>query len=330
MPTAPFNILAVAQAGRLQYEALLLAASLRAADPGFAGRLLLAEPQPTGAWAGHAPAIDSAAVRAALARLEVEVVPLAARAFGAAYPHGNKIEALALLPAGDPFLVLDSDTLVTGALSDLPVAARFAASMKRTDTWPKPPLYGPDRAAIWGALYRMAGLDMAPTLDRRWPQDDWRRYLYFNAGWICGPCPRAFGARYLALAQAIRDAPPPELAAQSLDPWLDQVALPLAIHAAGGGRPGPGLAPLDDGRAAWHWRHLALLYATAPEPVVDTLERVAAPNYLKRALKERPAFHRLIYRGAGRALRARLAAEGPTPPEPALRRRLRREGLWLR
>ena len=39
-----FNIAAVIQAGRLGYEALLLAASLRETNPGFAGRLLFLEP----------------------------------------------------------------------------------------------------------------------------------------------------------------------------------------------------------------------------------------------------------------------------------------------
>ena len=42
MNTPAFNILAVVQAGRLQYEALLLAASLRASNPNFAGKLRLA------------------------------------------------------------------------------------------------------------------------------------------------------------------------------------------------------------------------------------------------------------------------------------------------
>ena len=41
-----FNILAVGQAGRLEFEAILLAASLRQSDPGFPGRLFIAEPQP--------------------------------------------------------------------------------------------------------------------------------------------------------------------------------------------------------------------------------------------------------------------------------------------
>ncbi len=37
-----FNILIVAQHGRLMYEALLFAASLRYSDPGFSGRLIVA------------------------------------------------------------------------------------------------------------------------------------------------------------------------------------------------------------------------------------------------------------------------------------------------
>ena len=41
-----FDIVIVAQAGRLTYEAVLFAASLRHSAPDFAGRLLVAEPQP--------------------------------------------------------------------------------------------------------------------------------------------------------------------------------------------------------------------------------------------------------------------------------------------
>ena len=47
-----FNILAIGQSGRLEFEAILLAASLRALDPGFTGTLFIAEPQPGGAWPG--------------------------------------------------------------------------------------------------------------------------------------------------------------------------------------------------------------------------------------------------------------------------------------
>jgi len=45
-----FNVVIVAQHGRLAYEALLFAASLRHSCPEFSGRLLIAEPQPGPLW----------------------------------------------------------------------------------------------------------------------------------------------------------------------------------------------------------------------------------------------------------------------------------------
>ncbi len=72
------------------------------------------------------------------------IVPFTARHFGASYPQGNKIEALSVLPAGKPFLFLDTDTLITGPLDRVRFDfARPSASMRREGTWPKPPLYGP-------------------------------------------------------------------------------------------------------------------------------------------------------------------------------------------
>ncbi len=327
---APFNILAIAQGGRLQYEALLLAASLRAMDPGFPGRLILAEPRPTGAWAGHATEIDDPQVRAALGRLEVEVAPFEAVHFGAAYPNGNKIEALALLPPAEPFLFLDSDTLVTGPLSEMPVAgSRPAASMRRSGTWPRPNLYGPSMTEIWRSLYDRFGLDFGASLDTSWPDGHWRRYLYFNAGWFCGPDPAAFHRRYLETALAIRDDPPAQVVCQPLDPWLDQVALPLVITALGGGRPGPGLDGLD-GWATCHWRVMALLFARESDRVVEVLREVAAPNPIKKALRNHEPFHRFIYQKKGEKARAMFDRAALPPSEAAIRRRLKAAGHWLR
>ncbi|MEY8843471.1 hypothetical protein AB9K41_30975, partial [Cribrihabitans sp. XS_ASV171] len=48
-----FNIVIVGQNNRLQYEAVLFAASLRHASPKFAGRLFVAEPQPGPRWKGY-------------------------------------------------------------------------------------------------------------------------------------------------------------------------------------------------------------------------------------------------------------------------------------
>jgi len=40
MPEPDYTIVAIGQSGRLQYEAILLAASLRASNPGFAGLVI--------------------------------------------------------------------------------------------------------------------------------------------------------------------------------------------------------------------------------------------------------------------------------------------------
>lgn len=325
----PFNIGFIAQAGRLQYEALLLAASLRACDPGFAGRLIALEPQPGGAWIED-PRISSDGVRQELARLEVEIVPFSATHFGTSYPHGNKIEALAAMPDGAPFLFLDSDTLVTGRLSQMTADfSRPAASMRREATWPKVNLYGPGIGDIWASLYAMFGLDLAPTLDERWPTDHWKRYLYFSAGWFLYRDPQTFGRRFLEIARAIRDTPPRELAGQVLDPWLDQIALPLVVHSLGGGRPGTDLAGLD-GDVTCHWRTLPLLYARESDCVVDTLESVCAPNRIKKVLKEYEPFRRMVFQRRGHKVRALFDRKALPRNEQAIRHRIKAAGFWMR
>ncbi len=117
--------------------------------------------------------------------------------------------------------------------------------MRREGTWPVEDLYWPGYTATWKSLYDRFGLDFASSLDLSEPDEYWQRYLYFNAGWFLGPDPAAFGARFTDWALSVRNSPPPELALQPLDPWLDQVVLPLVIHSFGGGRPGPELAGLD-------------------------------------------------------------------------------------
>lgn len=96
----------------------------------------------------------------------------------------------------------------------------------------------PARARLRGDLaarHIRFGVDFA-LLDLSQPEECWRRYIHSNAGVFYHRCPREFGARFLEYARSILDEPPPELAGQSLDPWLDQVPLPLVIHALGGGR----------------------------------------------------------------------------------------------
>jgi hypothetical protein len=324
-----FNIMIIGQGGRLEYEALIFAASLRAYSPGFAGRLFVAEPRPGPMWPGD-PAMKSAETRARLIELGAEILPFDARHFGHAYPYGNKIEALFELPGAEPFVFFDTDTLVTGDLGRVPFDFdRPTASKRRTGTWPEPELYGPGYSAIWKSLYDRFGLDFASSLDPAQPDEYWQRYLYFNAGFFFYRCPHVFGQRFLEYALAIRDDPPPELICQSLDPWLDQVALPLVIHALGGGRDTLPEGWLD-GETTCHYRALPLLYAREPDRVIELLEEVTAPHRIKTALKQYEPMKRMIYQGRGRKARALFDQADLPRREQAIRNTLKRNGFWMR
>ncbi|MGX9856242.1 hypothetical protein ACR03S_12480 [Limimaricola variabilis] len=322
-----FDIVIIGQGGRIEAEALLLAASLRARAPGFAGRLLVAEPQPGPLWPDDPRMSDEG--RAMLRELGAEILPFENRHFGASYPHGNKIEALGALPAA-PFLFLDSDTLILSEIGDLPIDTHPpAASMRREGTWPVEEVYWPGYTASWRSLYDRFGLDFESSLDRNWPDEFWKRYLYFNAGWFCGPDAGAFGTRFMDYAVQIRDDPPAEVALQPFDPWLDQVALPLVIHALGGGRPGPALAGLD-GAITCHYRTFPLLYAREDDAVVETLEQVAAPNRLKKLLKRHEPIRRMVYQGRGAKVRALFDRDALPAQEKEIRTILRAHGFWMR
>ena len=323
-----FNLLCVAQAGRLEYEALLLVLSFRATNPDFSGRLVVAEPQPGPLWKGETRI--SMPVRHLLEASGAEILPFQSHIFGQDYPQGNKIEALGVLPADTPFVFFDTDTLFTGPIDTVGFDfARPSASMRREGTWPDPPLYGPGYGAIWKSLYDRFGLDFESSLDPSQPDEYWQRYLYFNAGWFFGADPREFGARFLRFAQSIRDDPPEALASQVLFPWLDQIALPLVIHSFGGGRPGPQLDGLD-GDVSCHWRALPLLYARESDRAVDLLEEIATPKPVKKVLRGSEAMRKLVYQGKGRKLRALFDRNALPRREQMLRNAIRREGLWIR
>ena len=323
-----FNILLIGQAGRLSYEALLFVASLRSADPDFKGRVFIGEPQPSERWP-HDPRIRPV-VREALESLGAEILPFENQHFGASYPNANKIEALTKMPKGEPFVFFDSDTVITGKLSDIAFDFdRPSASMRRENTWPKLELYGPGYGETWKSLYDKFGLDFDASLDLSEPDEHWERYMYFNAGWFFGACPQDFGARYMEYALAIRDDAPEALVCQEKFPWLDQIALPLVIASFGGGRPGPELDGLD-GDVSCHWRILPLAYAREADQVIDVIETVSAPNKLKKIFKEYEPMLRMIYQGRGQKVRAMFDRENLPRREQMIRNRIKREGFWMR
>lgn len=324
----PFNILIIGQAGRLQYEALLFVASLRAMSPNFAGRVIVGEPQPGALWSKDPRMSEE--IHIALADMGAEVVPFANQYFGETYPYGNKIEGLAALPAGEPFVFFDTDTIITGDIAT--VAFDFdkpAASMKREGTWPVEELYWPGYTAIWKSLYEKFDLEFESTLDLGQPDEFWERYLYFNAGWFYGADPAEFGARFLKYTTEILNEPTDEMVIQPLDPWLDQVALPLVIHSFGGGRPGPELDGLD-GDMTCHYRLLPLFYARESDHAVAVMEAVAAPNKVKKHLKKYEAFKRMIFQGRGQKVREMFDQNDLPVKEKQIRNRIKSAGFWIR
>lgn len=323
------NILIIAQGGRLQYEALAFMASFRKFHAKDAHRVYIAEPQPGDLW-NEDPRIDDEDVRAMLVELGAEIVPLNSQEFGSNYPYGNKIEALSLLPIGEPFIFFDTDTVFTGSLDD--VAFDFdkpGASAKCNGTWPVPDLYGPGYGVIWKSLYDKFGLDYDSSLDLSQPDEYWRRYLYFNAGFFYYKCPKVFGETFLEYAREIRDNPPDALDGQEMNPWLDQVALPLVIHALGGGRAMGAAVQLDEAITC-HYRVLSLLYARESQVAIDVMEEVCAPNKIKKLLKGSEAFKRMVFQGRGAKLRAIITPDDLNKPEELLRKKIKNRGFWMR
>jgi hypothetical protein len=327
--SGPLNIYAVVQGGRLQYEAVLLAASLKHSVPQGRVKLWLAEPQPGPRWESD-PRINNPDVRVLLGELGAKIVPFENEHFGSSYPYGNKIEGLKALPEGESFLFLDTDTLVLSNISAVDFDFnRPAASMKREATWPEIELYGPGYTETWKSLYDRFGLDFESSLEASQPEGYWERYLYFNAGWFYGACPREFGRLFTKYAVSVRDDPPEALICQSLDPWLDQVVLPLVIHSLGGGRPGPELDGLDRD-VTCHWRLLPLLYARESDAVVDLLEEITAPNKTKKVIKQYEPIKRMIYQGRGHKVRALFDRDDLPGKEAKIRNIIKKNKLWMR
>lgn len=324
-----FNILIVGQAGRLQYEALLFLASLQETNPAFAGKIVVATPRAGGKWNGD-PEVKNSEIIERIQELGGEIAPFDTIHFGQSYPYGNKIEALKTLPENEPFVFFDTDTLILGDLTEVPFDfERPSASLRRENTWPSQELYGPGYTEIWKSLYDKFGLEFESSLDLSHPDEYWRRYLYFNAGFFYYRCPKVFGELFTEYAVSIRDEPPAPLVCQSLDPWLDQIALPLVIHALGGARDSlpPGYL---DGSHSCHYRTLPLLYAREADRVVEVLETISAPNRTKKLLKQYEPARRMIYQGKGARARELFDRTALPRKEQVIRNRLKREKLWFR
>jgi len=247
-----------------------------------------------------------------------------------AIPMATKLSALQRFPRMRLLFFFDTDTLITGEITDVPFDFNKPSASSRCEgTWPEIELYGPGYTAIWKSLYDKFDLDFESSLDRSQPDEYWRRYLYFNAGYFYFKSPHQFVTRFTDFAVNIRDNGPETIQCQSLNPWLDQVALPLVLHSFKGKRDE---LPKDslDGATSCHYRTLPLLYARESDAVVTTLEQVAAPNKIKKVLKQYEPFKRLIYHGRGHRVRALFDQDNLPRKERAIRNKIKSAGYWMR
>lgn len=324
-----FNVMIVAQSGRLQYEALLFAASFHRFNPDFPGRFFVAVPQPGPLWQTD-PRISDPEIIERLESYGAEILPFQSHQFGESYPYGNKIEALLALPEGEPFVFFDTDTLILDDLTKVPFDFDTPGASENVEgTWPIIELYGPGYTDIWQSLYERFDLDFESSLDLSQPDEFWRRYLYFNAGYFFYRCPHVFGRRFVDYATSVRADPPTALVCQPLNPWLDQVVLPLVIHSLGGGR---GSLPegLLDGSVSCHYRWMALLYARESDAVIELVQDLASPNWMKRILKEYEPMKRFIYQNKGNKARGLFDRDDLPRKEQKIRQRLKNHNLWMR
>lgn len=208
-------IVFVTHGGEIELKAALLGASLRAVM-GERVQIVAAVATPTAQWGE----ISDASYRL-YDDLGIELQEIT-NPFGASYPIGNKLAALALGGNQGHTLFLDSDMLCLGML-DLDWLRQFDAALKPADVALIPT--GPD---YWQPLYQLAGLP-SPESRVLTSCTDELMLPYYNAGFVWVRRAAEFAKHWLSMAELIACDPNIE----HKWPWLDQLALPLALQSQG-------------------------------------------------------------------------------------------------
>jgi hypothetical protein len=206
----------ICQQGELEVKSLLLAASLRR-HLRCDHELVAAIPHPESTWG--APAPDTLAL---LQRLGVRTVPIE-NPIDPGYPIGNKLACLGVETTADKMVFLDSDML---CLRDFAGGSRFERSpvnVKPADL----ATFGADLQR-WQSAYAAHGLTVPDSRVLSTVSGE-TMPPYFNAGFIAAHRDSGLAAEWIAAARAIEADP----AVPDKRPWLDQVALPVAMAKRG-------------------------------------------------------------------------------------------------
>jgi hypothetical protein len=226
------NIVIVAQAGRIGYQAVLCAASIRAFHGAGDVRTFVCVPQNSPRWDNDPSLADPELLRL-FKRYDCEVVPFDNAGFGSAYPHSNKFYAILSLPPEEPFVFLDSDSMLVAPIAPGALSFESPALKPGGPSWPVEGADGRSIGEVWRALYAFFDIDPAPWRDLSRKDDDHQCYPYYNGGIVYHANARGFGELWLELAQRIWRERPAAIAGQPLKPWLDQIALPVLLAKLG-------------------------------------------------------------------------------------------------
>lgn len=219
MPDIAF--LFVVEGPRLEAQSLLLAASIRRHHPysmiiGY--RPIGTDPAP-------------AAVQSMFKSVGGLILPLPSSQglWRGAYPHGNKIIALAQPRDAAVSVFLDTDMVMAAPLdpTDLPAHGEVSVVPEGIQSWGKEE----DR---WERVYAHFGLPMPEERIRLLRGARRRSPPYFNAGFIAQRETdrvdgKTFGQLWLDTARKIDH----EVGVANKRPWLDQIALPVAMRRFG-------------------------------------------------------------------------------------------------
>lgn len=226
------NIVIVAQAGRIGYQALLCAASIRAFHDAAAIRVFICTPRNSPRWERD-PEITDSALLSVFERYGCEITPFDNADFGSVYPHSNKIYAVRSLPPDEPFLFLDSDSVLVGKLDADDTNLASPRLKPGGSSWPVRQPEGLSLGETWRRLYDWFGFDAAPYRDPERTDDEHQCYPYYNAGVVYHAEAGTFARQWLAMSRRIWRHRPDFLLGQPVRPWLDQITLPLVLASLG-------------------------------------------------------------------------------------------------
>src|SRR5437868_1260080 len=132
----PLNVGMVAQGGRLGYQALLCAASIRSFHSANQVRVFICIPNKTDLWRDD-PRVDDPDLLQSFARYNCEIVRFDNLDFGLRYPHSNKFYSILALPNSEPFLFLDSDGILVAPIRRENLNFQQPALLPAAASWPK-------------------------------------------------------------------------------------------------------------------------------------------------------------------------------------------------